>query len=95
MAVQLGKARSVLEIFTPNSHRHGETVKEKLNELNSPLKFSKLLTAAGFKNRKFCRIRDGKLSCKCLEPESITAVAARDIVEDEMLTFDTENDSKE
>jgi hypothetical protein len=36
----------------------------------------------------------GKLSCKkALKPESITAMAARDIVEDEMLTFDTGDDT--
>jgi hypothetical protein len=38
----------------------------------------------------------GKLSCKkALKPELITAMAARDIVAGEMLTFDTDDDTKD
>jgi len=39
---------------------------------------------------------DGNLSCKkALELGSITAVAARDIAEGELLTFDTNGDTKD
>ena len=39
---------------------------------------------------------NGKLSCKeAIKPESITAVTARNIVEGEMLSFDTERDTKD
>lgn len=39
---------------------------------------------------------NGKLSCKeAIEPESIIAMTARDIVEGEMLNFDTERDTKD
>ena len=38
----------------------------------------------------------GKLSCKkALKPESITAMATRDIVAGEMLMFDTDHDTKD
>ena len=38
----------------------------------------------------------GKLSCKkAVKPESITAMAARDIVQSEMVNFDTERDTKD
>jgi hypothetical protein len=39
---------------------------------------------------------NGKLSCKdAIKPESITAMTARNIVEGEMLSFDTERDTKD
>ena len=39
---------------------------------------------------------NGKLSCKeAIKPESITAVTARNIVEGEMLSFDTKRDTKD
>jgi hypothetical protein len=46
---------------------------------------------------EFVTDQDGsKLSCKkALKPESITAMAARDVVKSEMLTFDTDNDTKD
>jgi hypothetical protein len=40
--------------------------------------------------------QDGKLSCKkALKPELITAMAARNVVKGEMLTFDTNHDTKD
>jgi hypothetical protein len=40
--------------------------------------------------------QDGKLSCKkALKPELITAMAARNVVAGEMLTFDTDHDTKD
>lgn len=45
---------------------------------------------------EFVTDHHGKLSCKrALKPESITAMAERDIVAGEMLTFDTDNDTKD
>ena len=45
---------------------------------------------------EFITDRDGKLSCKkALELGPISAIAARDIAEDEMLTFDTNCDTKD
>ena len=45
---------------------------------------------------EFITDRDGKLSCKkALELASISAIAARDIAEGEMLTFDTNGDTKD
>ena len=45
---------------------------------------------------EFIKDGDGNLSCKkALELGSITAVAARDIAEGEMLTFDTNGDTKD
>jgi len=39
---------------------------------------------------------DGQLSCKkALELESISAIAARNIAEGEMLTFDTNGDTED
>jgi hypothetical protein len=45
---------------------------------------------------QFITDRDGKLSCKkALELASISAIAARDIAEGEMLTFNTNGDTKD
>ena len=45
---------------------------------------------------EFIKGRDGELSCKkALELSSISAIAARDIGESEMLTFDTNGDGKD
>jgi hypothetical protein len=45
---------------------------------------------------EFITDRDGKLSCKqALELASISAIAARDIAEGEMLIFDTNSDTKD
>jgi hypothetical protein len=45
---------------------------------------------------EFVNDRDGKLSCKkALELATIGAIAARDIAKGEMLTFDTNGDTKD
>ena len=45
---------------------------------------------------EFVNDRDGKLTCKkALELASISAIAARDIAEGEVLTFDTNGDTKD
>ena len=45
---------------------------------------------------EFITDRDGKLSCKkALELKSISAIAARDIAEGEVLSFDTNGDTKD
>jgi hypothetical protein len=45
---------------------------------------------------EFIKDEEGKLSCKkALELESISAIAARDIGEGEMLTFDTSGDTED
>ena len=45
---------------------------------------------------EFIKDGEGKLSCKkALELESIRAIAARDIAEGEMLSFDTNGDTKD
>jgi len=45
---------------------------------------------------EFIKDRDGELSCKkALELSSISAIAARDIGEGEMLTFDTNGDTED
>jgi hypothetical protein len=45
---------------------------------------------------EFVTDQDSKLSCKkALKPESMTAMAARDIVAGEMLMFDTDHDTKD
>ena len=45
---------------------------------------------------EFVNDRDGKLTCKkALELATISAIAARDIAEGEMLTFDTNGDTKD
>jgi len=45
---------------------------------------------------EFIKDRDGELSCKkALELSSISAIAARDIGEGEILTFDTNGDTKD
>ena len=45
---------------------------------------------------EFITDRDGKLSSKkALELASISAIAARDIAEGEMLTFDTNGDTRD
>jgi hypothetical protein len=45
---------------------------------------------------EFITDREGKLSCKkALELASISAIAARDIAEGEMLSFDTNGDTQD
>jgi len=45
---------------------------------------------------EFVTDQHGKLSCKkALKPELITAMAARNVVKDEMLIFDTDHDTKD
>jgi hypothetical protein len=45
---------------------------------------------------EFTKDQDGKLSCKrALELASISAIAARDIAQGEMLSFDTNGDTKD
>ena len=45
---------------------------------------------------EFIKDEEGKLSCKkALELESISAIAARNIAEGEMLTFDTNGDTED
>ena len=45
---------------------------------------------------EFIKDGDGNVSCtKALELSSISAIAARDIAADEMLTFDTNGDTKD
>ena len=45
---------------------------------------------------EFITDRDGKLSCKrALELARISAIAARDIAEGEVLSFDTNGDTKD
>jgi len=45
---------------------------------------------------EFISDRDGKLSCKrALELKLISAIAARDIAEGEVLSFDTNGDTKD
>ena len=45
---------------------------------------------------EFITDRDGKLSCKkALELKTINAIAARDIAEGEVLSFDTNGDTKD
>ena len=45
---------------------------------------------------EFVTDQHGKLSCKkALKPELITAMAARNVVKDEMLIFDTDHNTKD
>ena len=58
------------------------------------IKAAENLTSGDFV--QFITDRDGKLSCKkALKLASISAIAARDIAEGEMLTFDTNGDTKD